>query len=216
MQRNLIVRERTGLESASDIELIEDMALGDFDKKGSSGAFAEFHRRYAQILYTTCYYVCRTLPNQDEAAADITENVLIKALSYASSYNPNRASVKTWLNGIAQNEFINYYSEFRRNHPIASEPGVDNDLSLVPDDSASIDRSKINGQSLEQALNLLTPMEKDIVMTHMFYKDIDNLDSQIPDDVMNELCRIYQKKPATIRKIKSRAIIKIKSFILKQ
>jgi RNA polymerase sigma factor (sigma-70 family) len=216
MQRNLIVREHTGLENTSDMELIEDMALGDFDKKSSSEAFAEFHRRYAQILYTTCYYICRTLPNQDEAAADITENVLIKALSYASSYNPNRASVKTWLNGIAQNEFNNYYSEFRQNHPIAPELGTVDDLSLVVDDGIPIDRSKINGQSLERALNLLTPMEKDVVMTHMFYKDVDNLDSQIPDDVMKDLCGLYKKKPATIRKIKSRAISKIKSSILNQ
>ncbi len=215
MQRNLIVREHTRFETASDLELIENMALGDMDTKNSSEAFTEFHRRYAQTLYTTCYYICRIMANQEESAMDITESVLIKAFSYADSYNPNRASIKTWLNRIAQNEFNNYYVDHRRNHPLDMEP-ENEDVTLAIDDSPPIDRTKINGEILEQALDNLTPMERDIVMTHMFHKDIDNLDTQIPDEVMKELCKVYKKKPVTIRKIKSRAITKIRSFILKQ
>jgi RNA polymerase sigma factor (sigma-70 family) len=216
-QREILTRENTGLEALPDIEIIEKMGLGDIDRKRSAEAFAEFHRRYAKTLYTTCYYICRMMPNQSEAAADISENVLIRAFAYANSFNPNRASIKTWLNSIAQNEFNDYYTDFRINHPPQEEQTVEKGVpELVIEDEMLIDRTKINGAQMELALGSLTPMERDIVITHMMHKDIDNLDSQIPGSVMADLSKAYKKKPQTIRKIKSRAMNKIKSFILKE
>lgn len=218
MQRNILVRERTGLEKATDLEVIERMALGDLDEGKSNEAFAEFHRRYAVGLFSTCRYVCRMLPNPDDVAADLTEDVLIRAFAYSNSYNANRASIKTWLNRIAQNEFNDYYKEFRRNHPTISEEKEteSNEVDLDLEDEAPFDRSKINGERLEIALGILDSMERDILMTHMIYKDIDNLDSQIPANIMKELCQIYKKKPNSIRKLKSRAMAKIKTFILRE
>ncbi len=202
----------------TDLELIERMSLGNFDEKKSSEAFEEFHKRYAAGLYSMCSYICRMLPDRYEAAAEITENVLMRTFAYANSYNPNRASVKTWLNKIAQNEFNKYYVDYRKNHPIEEEPEDSlggSDIEIEQEDS-SFDKSKVNGDNLELALNELTEMERDILMTHMMYKDIDNLDSQIPDEVMRQLCVAYKKKPNTIRKIKSRALTKIKTFILRE
>lgn len=216
MRRNLILQEKTGLEQVSDIEIIERMSFGDLDKKKSHEAFAEFHRRYAEGIFSTCSYVCRMLPDSQEAAADLTENVLLRAFTYAASYNPNRASIKTWLNKIAQNEFNDLYAEFRLHHPNDSKDDSDDDIKLDVEDDTPIDRAIINGEKLEIALNTLNAMERDILMTHMMHKDIDNTDSQIPTSVMDDLCKLYQKKPFTIRKIKSRAISKIKTFILKQ
>ncbi|HEY5746110.1 MAG TPA: sigma-70 family RNA polymerase sigma factor [Chryseolinea sp.] len=214
MGKHILLKEKTGLENLPDIDIIERMSFSEHDAAKSHEAFAEFHRRYAEFIYSTCFYVCRMLPEPDEAAADLTERILVRSFSYAASYNPNRASVKTWLSKIAQNEFNDYYSEYRKHHPLAAEDDRNDTISIDSVDHEKVDRTKVNGGRIEMALDSLTPMEKDIVLVHMMYKDIDNLDSQIPKPVMDELCVRYDKKPHAIRKIKSRALIKIKAFIL--
>jgi len=216
MGRNILLKEKTGLEHLSDAEVAERMSFGELDVAKSHSAFAEFHRRYAGFIFSTCSYVCRMLPDSQEVAADLTESILIRAFSYAGSYNPQRASIKTWLNKIAQNEFNDFYADFRKNHPVKVDDADLDDVSLKIEDDFQIDRKKINTEKMEAALNELTAMERDILLTHMMHKDIENLDSQIPAAVMTELCHLYHKKPYGIRKIKSRAMAKIKVFILKQ
>ena len=213
MGRSLILKEKTGLEQLSDIEIIERMSYGEVDTKKSHDAFGEFHRRYAEWVFSTCSYICRMLPDSGQIAKDLTEDILIRAFSYAGSYNPNRASMKTWLNKIAQNEFNDFYAEYRKNHSIEAAE-EDRSTTLVIENDEPIDRSKVNTDRLGEALIHLSDQERDIVLTHMMHKDIDNLDSQIPAEIMDDLCRHYKKKPNAIRKIKSRAMSKIKAFML--
>ncbi|MBT1697146.1 sigma-70 family RNA polymerase sigma factor [Fulvivirgaceae bacterium PWU4] len=223
MGKTILLREKTGLENLADAEIVERMASRSFDYQRATEAFAEFHRRYAKYLYSLCVYVSRLMPDPTETAIEVTENVLIRVFDYAKSYNPNKASIKTWLSGIARNEFNSYYSDYRREHPLQhpedeKENGAtDSDRKVkFPEENVEIDRSKINSERLQVALDSLEPMAKDIVITHMLYKDIDNLDSQIPPEVMKELCERYNKTDKAIRQIKSRAMAKIKSIMLKE
>ena len=79
--------ERSSL-LATDKELIRAII-----KKGSDQAADQLVRRYYDALY---YYLYRQVGNRDDAL-DMTQEAFIAALKGLSSYQPKKASFKTWL-----------------------------------------------------------------------------------------------------------------------
>jgi RNA polymerase sigma-70 factor, ECF subfamily len=82
-----------------DEELMETLA------NGSTGAFDELYQRYGQKMFG---YFYRMLWKNKELAEDLTQELFIKLIKHAGSYEQGR-SVSTWLYSIAHNLCKNEY-----------------------------------------------------------------------------------------------------------
>ena len=73
--------------------------------QNQSIAFAQVYDLYIGQIYG---YLFNRVQNR-QIAEDLTSEVFLKALKAFDRFDPNRASVKTWLYQIARNHLIDYY-----------------------------------------------------------------------------------------------------------
>jgi RNA polymerase sigma factor (sigma-70 family) len=85
------------LKTASDFELI------DFFKKGHHQAFGELYERYYKTVYSRCRQVCK----DDEAAFDLSQEVMMKAYDHLSEFRGS-SLFKTWIYTIASRHCFSY------------------------------------------------------------------------------------------------------------
>jgi len=68
-------------------------------------AFDLFYNRYAQIIFNLCVRILK-----DEAEAqDVLQEILLQIWRDAARFDPERASVKTWLFTIARSRVLDRY-----------------------------------------------------------------------------------------------------------
>lgn len=92
-------------------------------------AFAPLYRRYQDRVYM----YMRTRTESDEDAADLTQQVFLRALDSLSQYRPRRGSFAAWLFRIARNAAIDWQRRQRKTVtwdllPEALQPVADHDL----------------------------------------------------------------------------------------
>ena len=92
-------------------------------------AFAPLYRRYQDRVYM----YLRTRTESDEDAADLTQQVFLRALDSLSQYRPRRGSFAAWLFRIARNAAIDWQRRQRKTVtwdllPEALQPVADHDL----------------------------------------------------------------------------------------
>ena len=129
-----------------------------------------------------------------EDAEEVYQDVFVKALRGIEGYNPNQASLATWLNRIAYHESLNFV---RGQRPVIVSMD-DRDLGIDaledPDDTPP-DEETI--RQLEQALAKLPPHEQAVVS--MFYYDNMSLADMAyvtgsnPSTLGSQLSRIRKK-----------------------
>ena len=128
-----------------------------------------------------------------EDAEEVYQDVFVKALRGIEGYNPQQATLATWLNRIAYHESLNF---IRGKSPVIVSMD-DHELSnslAVPDEEPQ-DEQTI--QQLEQALEKLPAHEQAIVS--MFYydnmslADIAFVTGSITSTVGSQLSRIRKK-----------------------
>lgn len=128
-----------------------------------------------------------------EDAEEVYQDVFVKALRGIEGYNPQQATLATWLNRIAYHESLNF---IRGRSPVIvsmDDPELSN--SLLASDEEPQDEQTI--QQLEQALEKLPAHEQAIVS--MFYydnmslADIAFVTGSITSTVGSQLSRIRKK-----------------------
>jgi len=70
-----------------------DAALVGRLREGDQGALSILYDRYATVLYTVAYRIL----GDRQSAEDLVHDVFLEAWNKAADYDPNRASVRTWL-----------------------------------------------------------------------------------------------------------------------
>jgi len=136
-----------------------------------------------------------------EDAEEVYQDVFVKALRGIGDYNPQQASLATWINRIAYHESLNFVRGKKPNivYMDDSELGID---TLEAPDDAPPDEQTI--RQLEQALAMLPSHEQAIVS--MFYydnmslADIAFVTGSIPSTVGSQLSRIRKKLYRIIKK----------------
>jgi len=73
-------------------------------QQGQTDALDALYRRYAAKLYTFCRYTARTLDAQ--GLEDLVQDVFLRVIKSAHTYDARRASFRTWLFRIARNRCI--------------------------------------------------------------------------------------------------------------
>ena len=90
----------------SDEELMSEL------QQGTTSALDELYKRYAQRLYAFCSSTTRTTCPHD--AEDIVQDVFLRVIRAAHTFNRRKASFRTWLFRIARNHCIDTVRRTKR------------------------------------------------------------------------------------------------------
>ena len=86
------------MTKASDEQLMEQLC------QGQTEAMDELYIRYAKKLYAFCYNVMRA--SDPGGAEDVVQDVFLRVIKAAHTFDPQRASFRTWLYHIARNRCL--------------------------------------------------------------------------------------------------------------
>lgn len=116
------------MKGYSDEQLIEILL------QGQTTALDELYARYARPLFVFCDHTLGT--GDAQAAEDIVQDVFIRVIKAAHTFDPGKASFRTWLYRIARNRCID--TKRRRGRfaflRLEQRPTAD-----APDDPLSLD-----------------------------------------------------------------------------
>ena len=85
-----------------DFERVDDATLIHYINQRQEMALRELYRRYGRLLFSIAYHM---LDNR-ETAEEITLDVLVRVWERGHTYNPKKASLRTWLVQLTRNRTI--------------------------------------------------------------------------------------------------------------
>ena len=153
-------------------------------------ACQKFLAEYGPAVFRTV----QRIVSRHEDAEEVYQDVFVKALRSIATYDPQKASLSTWLGRIAYNESLNFVRGKKPTLVYMEERNQGSEALEAPED-APLDEEIV--QNLEQALNMLQPHEQAIIS--MFYydemslADIAYVTGSIPSTVGSQLSRIRKK-----------------------
>ena len=112
--------------------------------------------RYGPALMT---FVGRIVTIQEDAE-DVVQETFVSAYKHLEDYNPEKASMKTWLHRIAYHEALYLLRRRKRMAQIPLDVGED-----IPDELPDA----TTAEQLDEAIQKLTPEEQ--MLLHLYYFD---------------------------------------------
>jgi len=86
------------MDKLTDEQLMEQL------QQGQTGALDELYRRYAKKLYAFCHNTTRSKSPQE--SEDLVQDVFVRLIKAAHTFDPQKASFRTWMFRIARNHCI--------------------------------------------------------------------------------------------------------------
>ena len=166
--------------------------------RGDSRAFADFVSAYGGLVWAGVRRVLRGQPEQDieDAAQDVFVRLLKDDGRLLRSFDPNRASMSTWLTLVSRSTAIDRARKLGRTVGRATEL---NDRTLeapeAPMESGDLQDSAI-------PLGVLTDRQR--LVLHLLYQD------EQPVDVVAQLLQVTEQ---TIRSTKHKALERLRAAI---
>jgi len=212
-------------ELVSDYELLLTMSWQDEPgmEDESKVAYGKFYERYKEFLMKVCKRACRSEDQSNDALAeDVFFNtmklVYDKAGVMAEAIEHKREGgaenieqrVEGYLSVMADNMLKQMRKAQQRDIKLelpkeeVFELLLDRYVEQEGDEGDSLKSAEL--LAVEQALDLLSERERDILLTYMRYE---NGKMHLPDDEIAFLCERYNLKPVTLRVIKKRALEKV-------
>jgi RNA polymerase sigma factor (sigma-70 family) len=172
-------------------------------RDGNANALNELYRRYAKKLFVFLSNVMKT-PDPE----DMVHDIFIRVIEKVYQFNPRKASFRTWMFRIAQNQAINVhrrqkivrFSSLEQNLSQDASSGKDLYLSdTLEDKSQSIDESGL----VKAVRQCIGELKKDverraIVLYHVLEKNYE------------EISEVFQKSISAVRKYVIAAEEKVK------
>ncbi len=190
----------------------------------SDSAKNEFYQRYNSFLLKVCRKACAGFDSQNELAEDIFQNAMIKGIKNIKSVHENASGertnlegqIKKWLSIIARNEFIDYLRKNKDEKFLAiPERAKNNEIEIEFDlgepTQDPIENSQYGYLDPEKILSVLSDRERYILITYFSYYDPQSPDKHLPDKEIKRLCIMYGISSDNLRKIKSRALKKLRT-----
>lgn len=202
------------LEKNKDVECQEAHELMRVVREHSGtdeakAAFGEIYRRYWKTLWALCVKVC----GQGVGADLVFEETWRRIWKHPYyDYETYRTRFETWMSRIATRTACDIRIELT----LGDEELLKMNLSVLPVecevDGAKEEESNLNLKLVEEAMALLSEKESDILRTYVMY-DTDSK-RHVPDKILDELRTKYQTSNANLRKIKSRALEKVRDYVI--
>ena len=170
-------------DQLSDEHLMKRLAQGD--KK----AVAVLYDRYYQQVYG--YFVRMT--RDTEAGSDLTQNVFLKVIRYASSWKEDKV-FRYWLFRIARNILVDYHRGARKFYDVNAEP----EITLRDEaDAVQAMEARESFEFLLEAMAKLPPGYRELIELNRFqgfsYKEIADTISSNENAVKVKTFRAIQK-----------------------
>jgi RNA polymerase sigma-70 factor, ECF subfamily len=132
----------------SDASLVEALP-----RDGSGEELRELYRRYSGELFG---FACHALSDR-ELAEEVVQDVFARAWRRADSYDPERASVRTWLYAIARHRVVDARRRAAVRPALADGEGQADEQLEEP-----LERAVLRWQ-LAAALARLTPEHREVI-----------------------------------------------------
>ena len=150
-----------------------DDCLARIRRKDKS-ALKEIYEVYVAFIY----HVVLDIVRNNEAAEDITSEFFIKLWEKADGYKPGRGH-KGYMATIARNMAIDHLRKYKREEltaGISCDEGETDAIESAADTSATPEEEAVGSLSVEQALEKLKPIYRQIitmkVLSDMTFKEI--------------------------------------------
>ena len=178
----------------------------DSDREEAMSAFGELYDIYKDVLWGLCVKVCG-----DNATADLVYERTWKNIQNHPNYDylKYNVSFETWMSRIAHNAWRDV---MKKTVPMAEDTIDDIIASEVGEEEEEREPSA-NARLIDEAMAELTEREREILKIYLTYDTDKKL--HVPQDVLDELQKRYQTTPANLRKIKSRALEKVRDYVRK-
>ena len=172
-------------------------------------AFGKIYNKYKNDLWRLCQSVCG-----DDGNADLVFGATWKKILNSPIYDYNKygVSFNTWMSKIANRAWLDIKAK-----AILGSDAEMPEIAVAPEDfdcDEADESISINENLLEEALHQLSEKEYDVLLTYIEY-DTDQK-KHVPDQIIEALKTKYQTTSVNLRKIKSRALQKVKDYIDKR
>ena len=153
-----------GNEGAQGYGALLDSELVNLVAAGNQEAFAEIVKRHLRSITSLAY---RTLYSQADAE-DVAQTVLIKLWQKPTSWDPNKASLSTWLYRVTLNAC--YDASRARSRRTELEQNDDSSISQsdVSEDISDRQESHIKNEAVQHAIKQLPDTQRDAITLAVF------------------------------------------------
>ena len=205
------------MASETDFDLLTYMSMKD-EIAHSCAAFAEFHKRYGEFIYNAARQVCCQIARSDDLAAELAQNVFIAIFERAGSFDPKKANpsrsprfqMEGWLVGIANGELKSLIAnqKFPSDEQLVAFQG----MKLAASERAS---ETYDSMLINQAFRQLKERDQHIVRIYWMYyeKGVGNQAKDLPENILDELCRKYETSRTNLRQIIHRGNERIRKYL---
>ena len=164
--------------------------------KGDGGAFAQLYEEHSDRIYR---YVYLKVGNQAEAA-DLTQEVFVKALEAIGSYKWRNSPFVAWLFRIAHNRVIDYLRKQGRVGKVVLE----DDITLVGGlDPAFMAERQLEIEELISNVKKLSPAQREVISLR-FGSGLS----------VAEVAKALGKNPATVKALQYNGIAALRRLML--
>lgn len=194
----------------SDVQLLETLCSTQDDQF----LYAEFVKRFLVELQTFCDSVCQRRKLDPHIGRQIVHESFERVRKYksykkdGSTITDDQKAILSYLKRIATRLFNNHYSN-QKKKDIVHKSYLD-DIQLAVNDAVDARSLKNKKDLAKEIYGKLNKKEKAVIIKDLEYK---KHQKYLPDDVTASLATDLQVQTGTIRKIRERAIEKIKKAI---
>lgn len=193
----------------SDADLLEYICTTD----NGEVAYQEFVNRYIKDVGDTCKNLCKWRKLDEQIGVQIAHDAFEKVRRLKSYKKDNgrsneRKAILGFFYIVCLNLFNDHYNKNKNKGEYVSQPNYFNQISESLKDTAYSNQAK-----MEITLKILKTLNKKEIRVITLDIEYKRHQKYLPDEVISELCKELGVKEASIRKIRERAITKIKKEI---
>ncbi len=208
----------TSSEDWDDVLLltaISDSKAGVAQKQVADDAFRIFHRRWEVRVDRLVELMCRFPPASMIGIDTVTAELWFRVFSGAATFTDGGLSGESltrrtfkWLKQIAKNALCTELDGLKQRKLCEIPDEIIEAPKPVPEHLVGGNRRLA---AVADCLAGLSMRESEVLYVTAKFLNPDCDTDSMPDDIRDNLCKQYGTKPATLRKIRERAIKKLKA-----
>lgn len=202
-----------------DEDLLVYMSWRSDHPELAQAACGEFYERHKLYLYAVILRSHgRSLGR--EGVSDLTTETFIRVFERAQTYKPcdsadvdvQRQNVRAWVGAIANNLCLDHFRDPDTRLVLVDEWAEDTEPTHRGEEEERIEFSD-ELRLIHEAMATLTDREQEVLRVTMAYRKNDGSQERLPNDVAEDLARSFDTTGANIRKIRERAMKKVREFV---